>query len=337
VTTTGRTSGTQATAPHVRLAEVIASLALATDLATGQPLEHSLRRGLLAVWLGEQLGLNDQELSNVYYVALLGTVGCTIEGAAFAKFFKDDIVIGEQIVLRDPTRPAEVAAFLLKRAGEGEAPLERARKVVALALTGHTEAQIVCRDVALQLGEMLDIGTEIRQAIGQCHEHWDGRGGPRKLKGEEISLATRIFLVAHDAEIYHRVGGIETAIAVVRKRAGKLHDPDVAARFCDVAERLLARLQSEATWDSVLATEPAPVRLLSSREFDEMLLAVANFIDLRSAYTVGHSPASRRSPRELHNDSVSLKSRCQPCDALVCCTILGGLEYLSVSGTRAIL
>ena len=61
----------QAPQPNVRLAEVIASLCIAADLAMGQPLEHGLRRALLAIWLGEELGLNDEELSDAYYVALL--------------------------------------------------------------------------------------------------------------------------------------------------------------------------------------------------------------------------------------------------------------------------
>ena len=61
----------------------------------------------------------------------------------------------------------------------------------------------------------------IRESLGQCHEQWNGKGGPRKLKGEEISLATRIFLVAHDADIYHRVGGVEAATSVVRQRTGR--------------------------------------------------------------------------------------------------------------------
>ena len=167
-----------------RLAEVVACLCLATDLATGQPLEHGLRRALLAVWLGEYLGLRAEELSNAYYVALLGTVGCTIEGAAFAEFFKDDIRLGEQIVLVDKTRPLDVTAFFLIRAGEGDHLTQRARKVLSLALKGSTEAQVVCRDVSLQLGQMLEIGPEISQALGQCHEHWSGKGGPRKLRGE---------------------------------------------------------------------------------------------------------------------------------------------------------
>jgi hypothetical protein len=66
--------------PQVRLAAVVASLSLATDLAGGLPLEQGLRRSLLAVWLGEDVGLSDDELSDVYYVALLGTVGCSVEG-----------------------------------------------------------------------------------------------------------------------------------------------------------------------------------------------------------------------------------------------------------------
>jgi putative nucleotidyltransferase with HDIG domain len=290
VTSPSSTPAPKATVSETRLAEVIACLALATDLATGQPLEHGLRRTLLAVWLGQHLGLDDAELSTVYYVALLGSVGCTLESAAFANFFRDDIALGEEIVLRDPTSRATMAAFLLRRAGEGQSPLQRAQKLVTMAMAGPRESQIVCRDVALQLGDMLDIGAEIRESLGQCHEHWDGKGGPRSLKGEAISLATRIFLVVHDAEIYHRVGGIEASIAVLRQRNGRRYDPRIVAGFCDVAAALLARLQTEGTWEAVLAEEPAPVRLLAAAGLDDIALTVANFVDMRSAYTVGHSP-----------------------------------------------
>lgn len=64
-------------ASRLRLAELMATLALATDLARGQPLEHKLRTCLLAVRLGELLGLGEDRLSEVYYVALLRWIGCT--------------------------------------------------------------------------------------------------------------------------------------------------------------------------------------------------------------------------------------------------------------------
>lgn len=65
-----RMVGGAQTRPSARLAEVIGYLSLATDLATGQPIEHGLRRGLLAVWLGEELGLGAADPSDAYYVAL---------------------------------------------------------------------------------------------------------------------------------------------------------------------------------------------------------------------------------------------------------------------------
>ena len=70
-----------------RLAELVAALSLATDLGTGQPMEHTLRTCLFAVRLGRELGLANAELAEVYYLALLRFVGCTAnahETAAFA-------------------------------------------------------------------------------------------------------------------------------------------------------------------------------------------------------------------------------------------------------------
>src|SRR5689334_8405220 len=52
---------------EVRLAEVMAALSLATDLAMGQPLEQALCSCVLAVRLGEALGLDERELRDVYY------------------------------------------------------------------------------------------------------------------------------------------------------------------------------------------------------------------------------------------------------------------------------
>jgi hypothetical protein len=47
-------------AERVRTAEVIATLSLATDLATGLPLEHGLRSTLVAMRLAERLGVDPQ-------------------------------------------------------------------------------------------------------------------------------------------------------------------------------------------------------------------------------------------------------------------------------------
>src|SRR5205085_5543930 len=45
------------------------------------------------------------------------------------------------------------------------------------------------------------------------------------------------------------------------------------------------------TWDAVIESEPALAVVLSWDRFDAALLAVANFVDLKSPYSLGHSRA----------------------------------------------
>ena len=54
-----------------RLAELTIALSLATDLGTGQPMEHGLRTCSLSLAVSEALGLDAATRSCVYYVALL--------------------------------------------------------------------------------------------------------------------------------------------------------------------------------------------------------------------------------------------------------------------------
>ncbi|MGH2986922.1 MAG: HD domain-containing phosphohydrolase, partial [Solirubrobacterales bacterium] len=172
--------------------------------------------------------------------------------------------------------------------GAGQPPLRRVRSLVQAVVSGNADFQLVCRDVALRVADMLEIGATIQQALAQCHERWNGRGGPKRLKGGDIRLPARIFHVVHDAEIYNRIGGVQSAVSVARKRAGRQYDPQVAERFCEVAEALFRRLESEPIWDAVLAAEPAPVRWLARDEVDATARSIAKFVDLRS-YTLGHS------------------------------------------------
>jgi hypothetical protein len=61
----------------LRLAELVGALSLAVDLGLGQPMEHLARSCLLACRLGEEMGLGEDERAALYYVALLGWVGCS--------------------------------------------------------------------------------------------------------------------------------------------------------------------------------------------------------------------------------------------------------------------
>ena len=241
--------------PRVRLAEVVASLSLATDLAGGLPLEHGLRRSLLAVWLGEELGLSAEELSDVYYVALLGTVGCSVEGTLLAEVSKDELAVLGDSAGVDPASTRDVIAWVIRNFGADEPPLRRLRIVASAARSGQTKYQVLCRDVALQVGEMLDINPRSARPSPNVTSAGTAKR-PKRLKGEEIRLAARVFNVAHQADLFNRLGGVDAAVAVLRRGRGKVYEPRLADHFADRRRGCCQGFESEPAWDAVLSAEP---------------------------------------------------------------------------------
>ncbi len=74
--------------------------------------------------------------------------------------------------------------------------------------------------------------------IPYCHhEHWDGSGYPRGLKGEEIPLAARIFAIIdvwdalHSKRPYRPAWKEDEIIAYLRDRAGIEFDPKIVGVF----------------------------------------------------------------------------------------------------------
>ena len=106
----------------IRAAEIVGALSIATDLGTGQPLEHAMRTAVLSVRLGELAGASAEELADTYYVALLHASGCTSNGHEAAQLFGDDIAHRAAFYLVDPTNPAEVIEFYRSNVGLGRPP-----------------------------------------------------------------------------------------------------------------------------------------------------------------------------------------------------------------------
>src|SRR5258706_5543116 len=77
--------------------------------------------------------------------------------------------------------------------------------------------------------------------IPYCHhEHWDGSGYPRNLKGEEIPLAARIFTIVDvwDALLsnrpYRRGCTEESVLEYIQKHSGVYFDPLLVEAFLDL-------------------------------------------------------------------------------------------------------
>jgi HD-GYP domain-containing protein (c-di-GMP phosphodiesterase class II) len=277
---------------HVRLAELVAALSLGVDLGFGQPMEHVLRQCLIALRLAERIGLDEQERAVVYYTALLISVGCHTDAHEQAKWFGDDIALKADkyeygLGLRG-------AAAGMRRLGSGNPPLHRFRVGLEFALSGRREVDDMIAHhagMARALAGELGLPDEVLQALGAAYELWDGRGWPGELEGANVPIASRLAQVGDFVEVAYRVGGVEAAKAVVRKRRGTQFDPTLADLMAAEAEMLLADLDSVGTWDAVIDAEPALAVVLSGVGFDAALLAIANFVDLKSPYFLGHARA----------------------------------------------
>src|SRR5438445_12572853 len=100
-------------------------------------MEHVLRQCLIALRLGERLGLDEQERAVVYYTALLINVACHADAHEQAKWFGDDVTLRAGKYL-DRSTLREMASGL-SRMGSGKAPLHRFRIGLDFLISGHRE------------------------------------------------------------------------------------------------------------------------------------------------------------------------------------------------------
>jgi HD-GYP domain-containing protein (c-di-GMP phosphodiesterase class II) len=274
---------------EVRLAELVATLSLGTDLGLGQPMEHVIRQTLIALRMSELLGLDESERKVVYYSGLLAWVGCHTDAYEQAKWFGDDLAVkADGFLVADPG-----PGWLLRRLGAGRPPLERVRVGVAFvgAARRGTVVDLTAHWLAADgLARRLGLGDEVRQSLRESYERWDGKGAAG-AKGEEIHLVSRLVYLADVVAVYHRHGGLDAAVAVAKERSGTAFDPSLVDLFCSQARLLLSDLDSASSWDTVIAAEPQLELVVSEERFDDALEAIGDFVDLKSPFTIGHSRA----------------------------------------------
>src|SRR5919107_1850436 len=277
---------------RVRAAEVIAALSLATDLGIGVPLAHGLQSTLLAMRLGERLGVDLETASQADSACLLFSAGCTADAEVAAETFGDDDALTTYALPARFGSPTELLAGMMRAlANSGSSAPVRALQIVrrmpraAREFKGHVTA--FC-EVAQMLTDRLGLPASMQGLFAYLVERWDGMGLPGRARGEEIPLPVRIASVARDAAFQRMLGGPEFAAGVVRKRAGGAFDPAVAVPLADAATELLV-IDDGSAWEETLACEPGPRLTLEGEAIDRALGAMGDFADLASPYLVGHS------------------------------------------------
>jgi hypothetical protein len=152
----------------VRLAELVATISLGTDLGLGQSMEHILRQTLVSLRMAELLAFDEAEREVAYFSGLLAWVGCHTDAYEQAKWFGDDIALKRDGYHYDMGRPLDLLTFAWHTVGQGRPPLGRVKIWLELPLAVRRNAMVDLRNhwlAADELASRLGLGEEVRRSL----------------------------------------------------------------------------------------------------------------------------------------------------------------------------
>jgi HD-GYP domain-containing protein (c-di-GMP phosphodiesterase class II) len=285
------------TAPEVRRADFLMTLAYATDLATGHSRDFALRSCVLAMRFAEVAKLDQETRRSIYHQALLRYIGCNADTHLLAAAWGDEITLRRELHHIDMGNRAEFVEIFVRaitRKYPNASPEELAEAVKrGLAegpqvnipiLSGHCE-------VAQRIAERIGLPESTRENLGQIYERWDGKGLPRGLSGNAVKFPVRVVTMAQDAIALNDHHGFAIMKGMIAKRAGGGYEPELVDLFLTHAETLLTGLDEPVDRETILALEPHPHSMLSEGAAEEGYVAIADMIDMRIPFTFGHSRA----------------------------------------------
>ena len=154
------------------MAELTIALSLATDLGTGQPLEHGLRTCLLSLAAAAQLRLDDDARSCVYYTALLRFLGCTSDAAETAALSGgDDVGYNATFAPVLLAEPGEGMRFFVRHLAEDLPWHRRAGRIVRALADKDGERRSLSQhcEAGSRLAGRLGIGADVCHALAHAY------------------------------------------------------------------------------------------------------------------------------------------------------------------------
>ena len=277
--------------PEVRLAELIASLSLATDLGLGQPQEHVLRQTVIATRLAAAAGMPPEQQAAAYYVSLLAWMGCVADSHELTQWFGDDLQLRADSYHVDKAGPG-MARFLLGHLAQGQPALQRISMVgrfLAQGVADMPKLFVSHCQTASDIADRLDLPADVRTALLDAFERWDGKGVPGRVRGAQIEPVMRVVHVADDAEVHHRAGGVEAALTMLRSRRETEFDPNLVDLCCDRPGEIFGGLDAVDAWSSVIHGCASLDGTIPDAELTAVLRVFADYADLKSPWFLGYS------------------------------------------------
>lgn len=280
---------------QIRLAEIIEALSKALDMTEGQPEGHCIRCCYIGTHIGREIGLNDDDLRDLYYTLLLKDLGCSSNAARICELYlADDLSFKHDFKLVDGSL-SQVLRFVIGHTGMQAGLAERFRGILNILQNGgrlSTELiQTRCQRGA-DIARQMRFSENVAQGILGLDEHWNGGGKPAGVAGKEIPLFSRIALLAQVIDIFHASGGPSSAMKEISKRKGEWFDPTLVDAFSGLSTQpgFWETLRSADLEATVLASEPGQQAIMADDDYlDDIAAGFAKVIDAKSPYTSGHS------------------------------------------------
>lgn len=257
---------------------------------------HSVRTGLIALWIAERLGLPLGVQRDLYFAAMVKDAGCSSNASQVYRLFgSDDRVTKATLVRVDMRDLLRAGLTLLSRTAPDQSWPVRARRIVEVARAAPREATRLVEtrcDRGAQLANDMGLGRAVAESVRSLEEHWDGGGQPRGLSGEDIPVLSRLLSVARALEVFAVRDGADAAMEVVRSRSGRWFDPTLV-RACEGIEPHLVAwcaMDTQTLRDRMGDAEPGGAALLAGQQgLDRVALHFSRVVDAKSPFTASHS------------------------------------------------
>src|SRR5215471_15372900 len=273
------------------LVQWLAPLSLASDAGAALPPETGFRTALLGLRAAE---LHRQKIdpAEVYFGALLRHLGCSSTATDETRIMGDERELRSSMALADAASPASMFSAARKGFGAGKGTRERVRRVTRFLVKAPREVPRIFSDrceVAMHLASRLGLPPGVQRVLTESYERYDGKGAPARKKKDAIGPAARVLAAAEMVAMCTQLpAGVEMARDLLQHRSGTQFEPAIVESFMKNWSDLMEEIKDDVR-QKVLQREPRVTPSIALSDADALALAFADFVDLKSPFTLGHS------------------------------------------------
>src|ERR687894_51692 len=159
----------------------------------------------------------------------------------------DDIELKRKVKTVDWTSLPSAALYTARAASPEGSLLDKAGRMYEFAVGGRKASRNLIRircERGAEITRLMGFPEETARAIRSLDEHWDGKGHPDGLRGEEVPLLARICGLPQTVEVFFNAHCPAGAEEVATVRSGRWFDPALV-------EILLAEAGERGLWEDL--------------------------------------------------------------------------------------